>query len=369
MTVLTQASQQWASRPADERFCSLDELLAHTKSQRERSISRVMPNRALMAAPVEGDTTRRSLVVLDRKSETPTNPSHFAFGQLASKLGIPAGYLRTLPADLAADCVNYGLAKTDVEELGVLLRSNEADGVIPDLSAVTGPNYGRIWNSDIVEAMRKAFGDGVTGAWKVPGEFGVDVPVTKANTTLYAGDRDMFVFLADEKNRIEVPNRRNGETGSLARGIFAWNSEVGSATFGLAAFTFDYVCMNRMVWGVDQFSEVRIRHTSGAPDRWLEQLRPAIQRYSDASAVGLQEAIAEAQKQKLEDRVDDFLAKRFTKSQAKAISLAHMAEEGRPIETVWDITVGATAYARTIEFQDERVEIERKAGDYMKFAA
>lgn len=369
MTVLTQASRQWATRPADERFASLDELLAHTKSQRERSISRVMPNRALMAAPVENDTRRQSLVILDRKTEAPVNPSHFAFGQLASKLGIPAGYLRTLPSDLAADCVNYGLAKADVEELGVMLRSNEALGVIPDLAAVTGPNYGRIWNSDIVAAMCKAFGDGVTGAWKVPGEFGKDVPITKANTTLYAGDRDMFVFLADEKNRIEVPNRRDGQPGSLARGIFAWNSEVGSATFGLAAFTFDYVCMNRMVWGVDQFSEVRVRHTSGAPDRWLEQLRPAIQRYSDASAIGLQEAIAAAQKQKLEDRVNEFLAKRFTKSQAKAISLAHMAEEGRPIETVWDITVGATAYARSIEFQDERVEIERKAGDYMKLAA
>lgn len=369
MTVLTQASRQWAMRPADERFCSLDELLAHTKNQRDKSISRVMPNRALMAAPVEGDTARKSLVVLDRKTETPTNPSHFAFGQLASKLGIPAGYLRTLPADLAADCVNYGLAKADVEEMGLLLRSNADVGVIPDLAAVTGPNYGRIWNSEIVEAMRKAFGDGVTGAWKVPGEFGVDVPVTKANTTLYAGDRDCFMFLADEKNRIEVPNRRAGQPGSLARGVFVWNSEVGSSTFGMSAFTFDYVCSNRMVWSIGEFSEVRIRHTSGAPDRWLEQLRPAIQQYSDASAINLQTAIATAQKQKLEDRVDDFLAKRFTKSQAKAISLAHEVEEGRPIETVWDITVGATAYARSIEFQDERVEIERKAGDYMKFAA
>lgn len=40
-------------------------------------------------------------------------------------------------------------------------------------------------------------------------------PITKQSTTLYASDRDMWVFLADEHNRIELPNRRNGKTGSL----------------------------------------------------------------------------------------------------------------------------------------------------------
>ncbi len=39
--------------------------------------------------------------------------------------------------------------------------------------------------------------------------------VTKENTTLYASDRDFFVFLANEKNKIEVPNRRNGRAGSM----------------------------------------------------------------------------------------------------------------------------------------------------------
>lgn len=63
-----------------------------------------------------------------------------------------------------------------------------------------------------------------------------------------------------------------------------------------------------------------------------------------------------------EERVNAFLATRFTKSQAKAINLAHEAEEGRPIETLWDAATGATAYAKSIDWQDERVDIERKAG-------
>jgi hypothetical protein len=367
MTVLTQASAQWSTRPADERFVSLLDLQAHVRAQRAASVQTVLPNTRLMAAPIQEDESRKALVLLDRKSDAPSNPTHFAFGQLASRLGIPARYLRTLPADLAADWVNYGIAVRDVEELGLLGRTQVL--AIPDVAAVTGPNYGRVWNAEIVDTLVKQFGDGLTGKFKVPGEFGHDVPVTKANTTLYAGDRDMFVFLADEKNRIEVPNRRNGEPGSLARGFFVWNSEVGSATLGIAAFTFDYVCRNRMIYGVDAFKEVKIRHTSGAPDRWLQQIVPALERYSEASAIGLQQVIKEAQAKKLEDKVGEFLANRFTRSQAKAISLAHEVEEGRPIETLWDVTVGATAYARSIEYQDERVEIERKAGDIMKLAA
>lgn len=368
---LMQASNQWATRPADERFPSLTDLLAHTRAQREASVSRVLANRRVMAAPVEGDESGKGLVIVERQSGVPALPSHWAFGQLCGRVGAPAGYLRTLPAAMAADCVNYGLqARQEVDELGFLLRQ-EGHGLPAALAAVTGPNYGRIWNAEIAKSMVQRFGDGVTGDFKVPGEFGKDVPITKDNTTIYAGDRDMFVFLADEKHRIEVPNRRNGETGTLARGLFVYNSEVGSQTLGVAAFLFDYVCCNRIVWGAEGFKEIKIRHTSGAPDRWIEQVQPAIQRYANGAASIVQDQIIAAQAKKIGDkeRVDAFLKSRFTVAQAKAISLAHEAEEGRPIETLWDATVGATAYARTIEWQDDRVDIERKAGALMQLAA
>ncbi len=194
--------------------------------------------------------------------------------------------------------------------------------------------------------------------------------ITKENTTLYAGDRDMFIFLADEERRIEVPNRRNGQPGSLARGFFVWNSEVGAATLGIATFLFDYCCSNRIVWGAEGVQEIRIRHTSGAPHRMIENVVPALQRYAEASATGIQDQIKDAMAHKLasKDRVTQFLEKRFTKSQAKAIALAHIDEEARPIESLWDVTVGATAYAKSLTNQDDRVAIERKAGDVLRMA-
>ena len=106
------------------------------------------------------------------------------------------------------------------------------------LRAATGPQYGRVWNADVVAMLIDRFGDGVTGDWRVPGEFGRRVTVDRRNTTLFASDRDMFVFLADEDRRIEVAGR------NLARGFFVWNSEEGGKSLGAGFYLFDYVCAN-----------------------------------------------------------------------------------------------------------------------------
>jgi hypothetical protein len=365
MSTLTAASRQWASRPDDQRFTSLDELVAHTAHQREISRSTVIPSRAISAAPLLDDEDRKSLVIVGPDG-TPATPTHWSFGQLASRVGAPAGYLRTLPADIVADNLNYGIFRRDIEETGVLIRKNGGT----ELAAVTGPNYGRVWNADIARALRTRFGDGVTGDFTVPGEFGHAVDVDKRNTTIFASDRDMFVFLADEKHRIDVPGRRNGQSGEMARGFFVWNSEVGSTTFGIATFLFDYVCSNRIVWGAEGYEEIRIRHTASAPSRWIEEVAPAIESYANKSTASITAAIQNAKDARLNnDRVEEFLRKRFTKGQAAGIMLAHLAEEDRPIETLWDVTVGATAYAKGIKHQDERVGIERIAGQIMALAS
>jgi len=361
MTTLTQASRQWMSRPDDERFTSLHDMQAHFDAQRARSRETVVSSRGIHAAP---DADNKGLLIAG-----PTGaqyaPTNWAFGQLAQLAEAPAGYLRTLPAPIAADCINYGLQyQRDVSEVGVLLYKN-GDST---LRAATGPKYGRIWNADITRALVDQFGDGLTGAFRVPGEFGKAVTVDKRNTTLYAGDRDMFVFLADEQHRIEIPNRRDGKPGTLARGFFLWNSEVGSATFGLSTFLFDYVCCNRMVWGATDVSEVTIRHSAGAPDRYIEQMLPALTEYANGATAPVVQLIANARARRI-DNVDEFLAGRFGKRMVSTLKAAHEADEGRPIESVWDAANAVTGYARQIPHQDRRVDLERQAGAMMELAA
>ena len=366
--VLTEASQQWATRPADERFTSLTDLHDFCARQRERSRQIGASTRQIEAAPADGD--QKSLQVVGPNGGA-VDVTHWAFGQLAQRAGAPAGYLRSLPSALAADNLNYGLKFTrKVEDLGLLLTAGDVGR--PQLRAATGPAYGRIWNADITRALVDRFGDGVSGDFRVPGIYGRELEeVTKTNTTLYAGDRDCFIFLADERNRIEVPNRRNGEPGQLARGFFIWNSEVGSKTFGVATFLFDYVCQNRIVWGAQEHKEIRIRHSSGAPDRFIEEVAPALQAYANSSTAGIDKAIEDARKTRIggQESVDEFLNRRFTRTQAAGIQLAHESEEGRPIETLWDVTVGTTAYARGLEHQDARVDLERTAGRILDLAS
>lgn len=359
---LMQANKQWSTRPADERFTSLTEMQVHFRALRANSRAKVVSSRRIEAQP----TADNKGIVIAGPNGNGFAPTHWAFGQVATLAGAPAGYLRSLPAPIAADCINYGLNfKRDIEEIGVLVTQ---DGSDPVLRAATGPNYGRIWNSDVLDALVQRFGDGITGDFRVPGEFGEQVEVTKDNTTLFAGDRDFFVFLANETNRISVPNRRDGKAGDMARGFFVWNSEVGSSTFGVATFLFDYVCCNRIVWGADQFKEITIRHTSGAPDRFMQELAPALQRYADASSASIIDAVQASKRARL-DNVDEFLAKRFSKKQVQQINAAHMADENRPIESLWDVTTGVTALARRVTWQDERVELEREAGRIMALAA
>ena len=403
-STLSAASRQWASRPADERYTSLTALHDDMVTLRNTSRGLTASSRSIEFRPT--DNTMKAGIEVYGANGTGYTPTHFAFGQAAARVGAPAAYLRTLPPALACDALNYGFKfAREAEEVGVLLTKTKIDArppmprtvgtatdksyigddvndilrqplsaaqasapiAINTMRAMTGPKYGRVWNSELTAQLVNRFGDGVTGDWRVPGEFGKAVTVTKANTTLYASDRDMFVFLADETNRIEMPNRRNGKSGSLARGFFIWNSEVGDKTLGLAMFLFDYTCCNRIVWGVNGFKEIRMRHTAATPDRWLEEVAPVLHKYHDMSADPIEDALAAAQAKKIDD-VDAWLAARVTSPVAARMLNAHLAEEGRPVETVWDAVTGLTAYAKSVEFQDERVELERIAGKMLDSA-
>lgn len=366
MTELFAASRQWATRPSDERFVSLPDLYAKVSNVREHSVSAAVSTRKIEFVPDAKDEMKGMQVAVNGKL---SNLNHWSFGQAAALAKGPAGYLRTLPAPIAADALNYGMRfLRDAEDVGTL-RYDPADDIMPVLTAATGPRYGRIWNEEIVAALVNKFGDGATGQWKVPGEFGKDVPITKDNTTIYGSDRDMFVFLADEHNRVEVANRRYGQKGSLARGFFVWNSEVGAQSMGAAFFLFDYACSNRIVWGAQEFKEIRIRHTVSAPDRWLEEITPVLTEYSNALAKPVEETIKAAQEKKLEDDLDAFMSKRFTSRLGTLAKAAHEREEGRPIETLWDVVTGVTAHAKSIKNQDERVALERQAGALLDLVA
>jgi hypothetical protein len=359
---LTQANKEWRSRPDDERFTSLTDMLNFCSAARDYGHSIVLNPTAIQVSADGDDGVEIELPSVGKVAAT-----HWAFSQLAARAEAPADYMRKLPAPLVAACLQHGLAKRQ-KDAGVLVQRSLYGN---RLRAVTGPEYGRIWNADVVAELVDRFGDGRTGDFRVPGEFGQAVEITKQNTTLFASDRDMFVFLADEEHRVEVPNRRDGKPGSLARGFFVWNSEVGRCTFGIATFLFDYVCGNRIVWGAENYREVTIRHTLHAYDRWIGRAIPMIREFTSAAPDREAQIIENARAKTMTgEEVDKFLASRFTtKARVIGIKEAFIEDEGRPVENLWDVVTAVTAYARKFPHQDVRIAYEREAGEILALAA
>lgn len=372
-------SRQWMSRPDDQKFLSLADLLAHTKAGFEGSTAEIIEGKAVRAvAPVPESMADTQVLNLDVAGNL-TAPTHWSFGQTASLIKAPAGYLRNLPSQIAADCINWGLRNHRTEMLKTYRR---IDGSM-ELRAVTGPDYGRIPDYEVVQAVMDFAGDG-TGAdgnhWKVPGtmdwgsmRYDPNTPVTKATTTLFASDRDVFLFLVDDLHPIEVGKLANGDPDLMFRGFYVWNSEVGAKTAGIAAFYLRAICCNRILWGVENFQEISIRHTKNAPDKFMAEAMPALESYSDGSVADLMAGVQAAKDAVVAKDEEDALAwlrsEGLNKRQAQAVWDTHIEEEGRAPSSVWDFAQGVTAMARDIPTQDARIDLEKVAGKWLDKAA
>ena len=308
--------------------------------------------------------------------ERPVAPTNWAFGQLCSLVGAPASYLRELPAALAGINLQHGLVAHRGEQVKLL----QTDDGRTELRAATGPEYGRIWDYELVEAVMKIAGDGVGQTrWKVPGvldwsnmHYNPYVDVTRDTTTLYASDRDVFIFLVDDTHPIEAGKLPNGDPDLYFRGFYCWNSEVGAKTLGMATFYLRAVCMNRNLWGVENFEEVKIRHSKFAANRFAHEAAPALEHFADSSPMPFLNGIKTARERivarKDEDR-ETFLRKRgFSKAETAKIVATVLSEEGRPPETIYDFVQGITAFARTRTNQDSRLELEGKARKLLETA-
>src|SRR5437867_4078926 len=265
MSTLTRASSEWSTRPPDQRYSSLtalhDAVLSHHNAA---GVARI-PFRTLHAVAHDG------AVMLNGRTDTTAHLTNWAFTQLAQRASAPGSYLATLPAPLAAECLNDGLAKRaadgDSAEDSLILFDR---GETLTARAITTDRYTRIWNSDVTSRLLRIAAD---GHWQpAPAAF-------DGSRGLYASDQDMFAFLVDSDRRIfeTLPG------GGLSRGFFVWKSEVGAAAFGVCTFLYEYVCGNHRVWGAKEISELRIRHTGTADERADRGLTAELRKYAEGS--------------------------------------------------------------------------------------
>ena len=368
-------SSEWFSRPDDERYLSLTDLHDAVRRRAECAQVRTVESRAVKVEATRDNAEQLALLVPGR--DEPVVPTHWSFGQLCGLVGTPSSYMRQLPAPLAGINLQHGLLSHRAE----LLKTLETDDGRVELRAVTGPDYGRIWDHELVAAVIDIAGNGTGDTmWKVPGVLdwatmthNPFVDITKDTTTLYASDRDVFLFLVDDTHPIEAGRLADGSPDLYFRGFYCWNSEVGSKTLGIASFYLRAVCMNRNLWGVENFEEITIRHSKFAAQRFAREAAPALTSFANSSPAPFIAGIKAARERIVarsdEDR-ESFLRKRgFSKSETAKIIETVLSEEGTKPESIFDFVQGITALARSKTHQDTRLELEGKARKLLERAA
>jgi hypothetical protein len=338
-------SKEWSSRPDDQRFLSLEELRTSVANRMDSSQVAVTETVALKAY---GTEEGELIVDTEIGAKLFTN---WSFGQFSQVAGAPAAYLKKLSAPLAAENLNYGLARSERLKSMLLVGGDDR------MRAITSEQYGRIWDREVVDAVIKVT-DG--GTWQIPASSYATTNPKRA-TTLYASDRDVFIFLVDPEHPIMLP----GETEPLFRGFYSWNSEVGAQTFGLAAFLYQRICDNRIIWGQSHKSELRIKHSSGAPTRFLKEGKEALIEYANESTQPIVERITRAKNISLGKNIDE--VKAFLKAKGLTLSTVDttmniLKQEGKDPTNAWSVTEGMTMAARAINHTDTRIELERTAG-------
>lgn len=357
---LYKAHAQWANRPADERFNSLEALHDATKHYRDNSVERPnVPYSTLRAEANGGD------VVLVGKGNVPATLTNWAFGQLSARAGAPASYLRTLPATLACQNINHGLKALKGEDDANLLFHSNGSYVC---RSVTSDRYERIWNHEVAQRVvgMQEFG------WEAARP---DIRLTGNDApALYASDHDMFAMIRLRNRDIQQPVVGAKDMPPMYKGLIYENSEVGASSIKVTGFYYNAMCGNHIIWGASGVVEYSAKHVGSVNERvqlWNTQLR----RFADAStaqdeALMRMAAITRIAATK-DELLDSLFQKRALNLSRKVISAAYEAvipeQDGDPL-TKWGFVQGLTRHSQTVKFADQRNVVDRAAGKILAMA-
>jgi len=382
----TGTSREWASRPDDQRFTSLDALIGSLQALDSAS-SEVDIEDATAARVIETDG---ELFLRLSEGAPLARLTNWSTAQLAERVDMRSTLFNKLGEDgpagaqLAALVLNHGITHRLIGTARTVRGwvasppSLAAAATTPFLRSITSQVYGRITDSSVARAV-KDMNDEAGGRWKVPGalEFVQDqglvmnpnVEVTRDSTTLYGSDRDVYIFLVDDRNPIEIAP---GDV--VYRGFVLKNSSVGKSSLVLYTFYFRGVCCNRLLWGVEGFQEFEMAHFRSAPERFIRSVIPSLTQFTDARTDRITAGVLEAKRERFGD---DEEAKEFMIGRKVGLSMGLAdrvlercrEEEERDVRSLWDISMGLTALARDIPFQDKREELEVRSKKVLDMAA
>lgn len=360
---LYSASRQWKSRPNDERFRTIEELIAFSKAVAQASSQISVSMKDLQVSATESGE-----VELVGKQGVAAGFTHFGFGQFCGLVGAPSQWCRETPADLAVDNINYaikrnGYGEDDTYKL-LLMKDEKLTGGKLKLRAINGEGYGRIWNYEVAEKIAPALQNG----WSTPKAMDEE----ERPSALYASDRDVFIFLVNHNIQID-----DGSGDRLFRGLFVEQSEVGTASLSLTEFYCKWVCGNHIVWGAKNVQEIAIRHVGDVEEKFKLNFEATVKRIENESVSDIERTIKRlrvkriaATKEELLDMVFGrrILTKKDTlAAYALAEKFAQVDGHNDPL-SAWGFAQGVTRLSQEQPYGDKRTELDRAAGKVLNLA-
>lgn len=361
---ISTAQNQYFKRPADERFPTVEALIASGQEDKSLSATRTYPLHDLTVTP-----QANRVVLASPKGQAEF--SSWSFGQFCRTVGAPASYVGTLAPSITADALNYGIKQREAsKDVRLLVKAPASPGQLPQLRAATSDSYGRVWDCDLHSGVRRMLpADGAREGtdWRLP-------PTWNGEPAgAYRGDRDSFLILVEGGSIVEDPSAaqhgsgQDGNSRAMYRGIMVRNSEVGASSVSIETVLYRYICGNHMLWGASYASRYKRRHVGeNAARDAVRELARIGRAWADQPA-GRDQAIIRL----LIDReiastreavIAELRTVGLTKLQANTAYDATEQHEQASPRSYWGIAQGITRVSQDSGHQDARVELDRLAG-------
>jgi hypothetical protein len=358
-TNMMQAAAQYASRPQDERYESLQAMVSAAMEDKRLSKEATYNLRDLQAQAVAGNTDRPARVMV-ASPRGAADLTHWSFQQLCRMVGAPAGYLRDLPPTLGAECLNHGLQTSAHTDANLLVKAANGNPY-PVIRAATTKTYGRVYDADLYGTIGERFAQ--RQGWDLPPTW--EGPRAGA----YRGDRDSFLLLTNGGSIVtdaSIANSTRGDSQAMYRGLLVRNSEVGACSVIIDAILYRYICGNHIIWGAVFDKRYRRRHVGNNALRdSTREILTLARRWADRPA-SEDEAIIRALVDKeiahsKEAVIDELTKMGATKADAEAAYNACELNESASPRSFWGAAQGFTRISQESGYQDERYELDRLA--------
>lgn len=390
---LYDASNQWAKRPDDERYESLEALHNAALDYYNHSKESVVSYSDLAVKLFDDEDEDIAII---GKSGKPAALTYTAAKQLCQRINAPHDYISRLPPALAAVNLSVGLKQRALEgnnETKLLFYNKGAEDSRLYIRSWTGEGYARIWHHEITKPVmdlqeygwrlppaRPAHGDSLTArpataADILPGpmhslSIKIGDMIDHAGAYLGQGKPELFIFIVEPTQAVESKQGR-----FLHRFAMISNSEIGDAKLRVKYGLYDHVCGNHILWNVEDVMEVAIKHSGNARVRAFEQLEVSFTKYRNTDLSVESERIHKAQAYQLASRKEDLLDMLFGKKIAgkkELIKAYDIAEQnidsyGSPL-SAWGFANGLTELSQQSKYTDERVNLDNAASRVIQFA-